>query len=275
MGREPGCILVGYDGSTEAELALDWAARAAALNGRTVRSITVERSDPPDAPDGKLDRDLIARAESVLAAAGVQGVAELRSGHPVSLLLEEAAAAEILVVGSRGLGWVGETFLGSVSQHLARHAPCPVVVVRESARADAARIVVGVDGSEESVAALAFACHRASLTGETVVALHAWKPGPVQLDRTGELPRDLGGRAQAAEDLLAEHVEAARRDNPGVTVEGETIALAPGAALTGASINASLVVTGSRGRGRFTGLLLGSVSHHVLQQAHCPVAVLR
>ena len=196
-------------------------------------------------------------------------------GHAVSVLLQNADKADLLVVGSRGLGWTAEAFLGSVSQHLARHAPCPVVVMRAPAHPHAARIVVGGDGSEESIAALEFACQRAKLTQESVVALHAWKPGPVQLDRHGQLPRKLGKLAPAAEAALAEYVKGVQAANPTVTVEKDSMAVAPGLALTGASANASLVVTGSRGRGVFTGLLLGSVSHHVLQQAQCPVAVVR
>jgi nucleotide-binding universal stress UspA family protein len=277
MTREPGTILVGYDGSSEADMALHWAAEAAALDGRTVRSITVvDAEDSSTTPSGTKDEiEVTARAEVILADAGVAGVAELRSGHPVSVLLQEANDVELLVVGRRGVGWAVETFMGSVSQHLARHAPCPVVVMRRPAQPEAARIVVGVDGSQESLSALHYACRRASLTKEPVVALHAWRPGPVQLDRHGQLPRDLGARAQAAEEALAGYVAGVQGDHPDVTVERETAALAPGLALTGASANASLVVTGSRGRGVFAGMLLGSVSHHVLQQAQCPVAVVR
>ena len=277
MNQGRGTILVGYDGSPEADFALQWAAQTATLDGRTVRSVTVHQEEQaPDPSTGSgLENHITARAEELLLAAGVNGVTELRSGHPVALLLEEASKADMLVVGSRGLGWAAETFLGSVSQHLARHAPCPVVVMRRPARPDAARIVVGVDGSDESVAALEFACQRAKLTGEVVVAVHAWKSGPVQLDRYGQLPRDLGKRAQDAEASLTEYVAGVQRDHPEVLVERETFALAPEHALTQASVNASLVVTGSRGRGAFTGLLLGSVSHHLLHEACCPVAVIR
>jgi nucleotide-binding universal stress UspA family protein len=277
MGRERGTILVGYDGSPEADMALQWAVDTAARDGRTIRSITADHDEGSSAASEEpgLTNPLTTRVEAVLAAAGVEGVAELHSDHPVPLLRREAEGADLLVVGSRGLGWAAETFLGSVSQDHARHAPCPVVVMRQAARADATRIVVGVDGSRESLAALEFACRRAELTQETVVALHAWNPGDMQLDDRGQLPRGLGARAQAAEASLAEYVEGVQADHPGLTMDRETMALPPKQAMTGASTNASLVVTGSRGLGVFAGLLLGSVSHHVLQQARCPVAVVR
>ena len=162
-----------------------------------------------------------------------------------------------------------------MSQHLVRHAPCPVVVMRAPARPDVTRIVVGVDGSDESLAALEFACRRATLTKESVVALHAWKPSPVQPDQQEQAPTALAEPGQAAEASLAEYVMGVQADHPDVTVEREAVALAPALALTEASANASLVVTGSRGRGVFAGLLLGSVSHDVLQLARCPVAVVR
>jgi nucleotide-binding universal stress UspA family protein len=166
-------------------------------------------------------------------------------------------------------------FLGSVSQHAARHAPGPVVVVRHMPPADRRRIVVGIDGSGESSRALEFACRRAERTGEVVAAVHAWKVGRVDLDYHGELPHDIGEKQDAASLLLGEAVAGVREAHPDVVVEQEAIPVDARDLLVDASASASLVVTGSRGRGAFTGMLLGSVSHDVLQRAHCPVAVVR
>ena len=104
--------------------------------------------------------------------------------------------AEMLIVGSRGHGWTAQTF--SVSQHLVRHAPCPVVVVRPPASPDADRIIVGLDGSEESIAALRFACHRACLTNEAgrgarCVGIRSRAAGPPRTT-PGKAKRSLGGR---------------------------------------------------------------------------------
>jgi len=181
----------------------------------------------------------------------------------------------MLVVGSHGHGRVTEALLGSVSQHVARHASCPVVVVREPTRSEAARIVVGIDGSGGSAAALEFACRRAELTGEAVVAVHAWKIGQVLVDGRGLLPDTIGPMLDDHELLLSESVAGVRADHPDVTLLEEAIAVAPGQALVDASKTASLVVTGSRGRGAFAGMLLGSVSHEVLGRAHCPVVIIR
>jgi nucleotide-binding universal stress UspA family protein len=104
------------------------------------------------------------RVDAALAAAGASGTAEWHEGNVESILLQQALEADMLVLGSRGHGWAAQTFLGSVSQHLAGHSPCPVVVVRAAENPDADRIVVGVDGSENGIAALRFACRRAHLT---------------------------------------------------------------------------------------------------------------
>ncbi|MFC7359834.1 universal stress protein [Nocardioides astragali] len=268
---------MGYDGSPDAEAALQWAAETASLEGDTVRAVIVDREDGSQEVDQDLaaDEAMLAQVDAVLAAAAVTGAAELHPGAVTAVLMREAVDAIMLVVGSQGHGWAAETVRGSVSQHLARHAPCPVVVVRAAERPEATRIVVGVDGSEESHAALEFACRRASLTNESVVALYAWKPGRINLDGRGQLPRQLAKRSLAAEAALAEYVEDLRAEHPTVALEMDTIAVRPALALTDMSANASLVVTGSRGRSGFSSLLLGSVSHHVLHSARCPVAVVR
>jgi nucleotide-binding universal stress UspA family protein len=237
----------------------------------------VDREDSPlpGTYSFKSDDDIAAGIAEILAGAGATGVSERHSGDVAPVLLREALHADMLVVGSKGHGWAAETVRRSVSQILARHAPCPVVVVRPAARLDAARIVVGVDGSEASRAALEFACRRADLTKETVVALHAWKAGHVDVDRHGGIPSSVGDRAHAAELALAEYVADLQNQYPAVALEMETIAVPPALALTDASGTASLVVTGSRGHGPVAGLVLGSVSHHLLHRAHCPVAVVR
>jgi nucleotide-binding universal stress UspA family protein len=269
--------VVGYDGSLEADLALKWAARAASLAHSRVRALMVDDlyaaqwlgSSRPS------EQELAAHADRILEQAGAEGTLERRSGTSVPELLEAARDASMLVVASHGHGRVGEVLLGSVSQHVARHASCPVVVVREPAQPDATRIVVGIDGSGGSAAALEFACRRAELTGEDVVAVHAWKIGPVQMDRWGKLPDSIGPSIEDNELLLSESVAGVRAEHPDVTIHQEAIPVAPGLALVDASETASLVVTGSRGRGAFAEMLLGSVSHEVLCRARCPVAIIR
>jgi nucleotide-binding universal stress UspA family protein len=212
-------------------------------------------------------------------AAAAFGVAEpdvrrLR-GRPVPLLLEQAAGASLVVVGSRGHGRVGDLLLGSVSQHLAGHASCPVAVVRVADRSHAARIVVGVDGSGAAVRALDFACRRAEVTGEKVVAVRGWRVGYVRVDQRGNIPAAMSAGLLERERELSTWVDAARTAYPQVAIQEEVITVSAGRALVDTSADASLVVVGSRGRDAFTGMVLGSTSHEVLHRAHCSVVVVR
>lgn len=270
-------IVVGYDGSAEADLALRWAAGTSLLMKSPVKALMVD--DLHEAQwlgSGRATaHELAAHADRIFMEVGAECTLERRSGTIVPELLEAGRDASMLVVGSHGHGRAAEALIGSVSQHVARHAACPVVVVREPASSEAARIVVGIDGSGGSAAALEFACRRAELTGEVVVAVHAWKVGQVLIDRQGRLPDTLGPSIESNELLLSESVAGVRTDHPGVTLLEEAIPVAPGQALVDASATASLVVMGSRGRGAFVGMLLGSVSHEVLCRAHCPVAIIR
>lgn len=107
------------------------------------------------------------------------------------------------------------------------------------------------------------------------MAAHAWKPGHVQLGYSGQLPGSIGERSEASEALLTDCLAEVKRDYPDADFESESVSMAPTVALTELSANASLVVTGSRGLGVVAGLLLGSVSQHLLNHAHCPVGVVR
>lgn len=276
MDENTRSIVVGYDGSPEADLALTWAGSESSRVNRPVTALMVDDAYEMQwgAPPRKSTPEQRAHVERILKDAGGHGTFERITGTVVPVLLAAGQGASMLVVGSHGHGRVAEVMIGSVSQHVATHASCPVVVVRESV-SQTPRIVVGVDGSGGSAAALEFACRRAELTGETVVAVHAWKIGKVQMDRKGQLPTDIGPSIEDRERLLSESVAGVRADHPDVTLLQEAIPVSPGQALVDESTNASLVVTGSHGRGAFSGMLLGSVSHEVLCRAQCPVAIVR
>lgn len=278
-------ILVAYDGSADARRALQWAAHESLRTGEPVHVLSVNEILPRTwggvggsyvVTDGfVLDSSaLLEDAAKILAEEGVATVTTAqRTGPVVDELLKEAESASVLVIGSRGHGAAAEALIGSVSQHVARHATCPVVVVREPSDSRARRIVVGIDGSRSSAAALEYACRRAETTGETVVAIHGWHVRAPSTDVWSSEARtvDVGER----ERLLAESVAGVLEDHPDVHLEQEVVLVAPERCLVDASGSASLVVVGSRGLGYFSGLLLGSVSQTVLHRATCPVAVVR
>jgi nucleotide-binding universal stress UspA family protein len=202
-------------------------------------------------------------------------------------LAREAAAAELLVVGATGRGRIAGTLLGSTVTNVIHLAAGPVVVVRASEPVDQpanqiapesiGQVVIGVDGSDLAQRAVRFAFAEAALHGVGLLAVHAWiKPPHPSLPAfmaTGWL--DWSFLEHHAADVLAESVAAVQPDFPEVPVIERVVNDQPGAALVTASARARLLVVGSRGRGGLAGLVLGSVSHGVLHQAHCPVAVVR
>ncbi|BFV56381.1 universal stress protein [Kitasatospora sp. CMC57] len=135
------------------------------------------------------------------------------------------------------------------------------------------RILVGVDGSPSSRAALAWAARQAELTGGTVDAVLAWRYPAGYGWTASVLPSfDFVGNADRA---LAEAVAEAAAEHPQVEIREHVVQDHPAAALLKAADGAQLLVVGSRGYGGFTEALLGSVSQHCVHHAHCPVVVVR
>jgi len=140
------------------------------------------------------------------------------------------------------------------------------------------RVVVGFDGSESSMTAARWAASTAALRGRDLVLLHAMMPPmggggfaismPPSLDLIDQLEA-------AAHDEIDSVARTLGEEFPGLEVRGVVAIGAPSAVLLEAAETAELVVMGSRGRGGFTGLLLGSVGAQVAAHAECPVAVLR
>jgi nucleotide-binding universal stress UspA family protein len=280
-------ILVGYDGSEEARVALNWALDEAERTGKPVHLLYafewvnvggwVGPGVGPGAwPDDTAMRDIEAMVRFAQTEAGgthprvsVQG--EVLDG-PASLLLQERSGqAALVVVGSRGHGGFAGLLAGSTAVAICAQAHCPVVVVR-GAPDRTAPVAVGLDGSECSLLALGFALDRAATCGVGLRVVRAWVP-PAAPWRAPDLDLEQVNRAERAtvDELLVDW----RQRYPQVEVTVEVLASNPSVALLEASRAAQLVVVGTRGRGGFRGLLLGSVSQQLIQHSDCPVAVVR
>lgn len=190
---------------------------------------------------------------------------------PATALLDASEDADLLVVGARGLGNFRGLVLGSVSQRCLEHATCPVMVAHGTPGEGAMRdhVVVGVDGSEHSATALEWAVEEARLRGASLEVLHAWDvPYAAEFTFVGDAcdAAQRGAVAVVDEMLVVAGLEP---DDVVRTV----VQASPVLALTDAAAGADLVVIGSRGRGGFAGLLLGSVSHQVSRHADVPVVV--
>ena len=135
-------------------------------------------------------------------------------------------------------------------------------------------MIVGVDGSPPSARALSWACHLGETCGGAVRAICAWSLGASGEDWM--VQPDVSAEGQRlAERVLREAVERVRSDHPAVKVEMTVVEGPPARVLVDMSADTDLLVVGSRGRGGFSGLLLGSVSQQCVHHAHCPVTVVR
>lgn len=289
-------ILVGIDGSRDADAALAWALREASLRSAqltVVNAFRVREFAGPLAREVSLDKE---RAEAgAMVEEALQRVAgpdheavdvdttAITGRGAADAILRHRGEADLIVVGSRGLGGFPGLLLGSVSQQVAAHADVPVAVIPRdlSTAGDGSRtVVVGIDGSEASVRALRWAVDEARLRQVPLTAVYVYRSlregapfdafAGIEQQQLDELEARAGDTALAKLDALL----ADAGDTSGVTIERRVDSGSPAKVLTAdAADERTLLVVGSRGRGGFRGLLLGSVSQQCLHHARGPVVV--
>lgn len=289
-------IVVGVDGSWCSKRAVEWAAREAAMRNMPLRIVHVAYPamgawsgwgvSPAPLPDDvgqtqedqarKLIDDAIVIVDATIEGNDrLQVSSEILWSSPAPTLVDLTKEAQMMVVGCRGQGALARVLLGSVSTTLVHHAHCPVVVIHDDAPRPGgfaqAPVLVGMDGSPASELATAIAFDEASWRGVDLVALHAWSDAG-WLD----FPEMEWSAIKAtAEETLAERLAGWRERYPDVSVRRVVVYSYPARHLLEESKSAQLAVVGSRGRGGFAGMLLGSVSCAVVHGAHVPVIVAR
>ena len=291
-GVMSGLVVVGTDGSASGLAAVEAAAREARWRGARLRLVHAFIWPALHAPLGpsplgpaegglrnmveRLLTEAEERARTVAPEVDISRA--VVTGEPLTVLEAQSRAAELVVVGSRGMGSFVGLMVGSTAVHLAAHGRCPVLVVREQGEGTGP-IVVGVDGSSAGAQAVNFAFAEAALRGVDLVALHAWTTwnAPMPPPQDEALPYANPREALASQEgrLLSEALAGHQESYPGVSVKRELVHGGTREILIEASRTAQLLVVGARGRGGFAGLLLGSVSQAMLHHAHCPVAVVR
>jgi nucleotide-binding universal stress UspA family protein len=280
-------IVVGTDGSEPSLLAIDWAAAEATRRGAALHVVYAVAPWLFDVPDdlgaAQVRKQMLRDGQGIVDAGvtrargrlpGLDVTGEQTGGQPAKVLIEQSRDALMLVTGPRGAGGLSGLVLGSVAMQVAAHAPCPAVVVRAFRPSGHGEIVVGVDGAPAGADATGFAFEEASVRGVRLRALLAWTH-PVSTGPGDMLPLVYNPESLAADEqrLLAESLAGWRAKYPDVEVVAEAVRGRAARVLAEASVHADLLVVGSRGRGGFTGLLLGSVGHAMLLRAHCPVAI--
>ncbi|MGW4351894.1 universal stress protein [Nocardia sp. NPDC004582] len=286
-------VVVGVDGSPGAARALRWAVEYAARHRRRLHLVhgldlvgvsrgvgTYAVATQPLIDSVKAaGRTLLTRA--VLAAGEYDPQVEVSSSMSgdtaAQLLIEDSETAFAVVIGASGTAGT-LAHLGSTLFAVTSHARGAVIVVRPDPDLDDAvrtsgPVVVGVDGSRTSEAAIAAAFVEASERGTGLIAVHAWSDwdtGQYAGEVTAAINGDLDGIEEA---VLAERLAGWQEKYPDIEVTRRVYVAGAAAELTELSKTAQLVVVGNRGRGGFAGLLLGSTAHHLVQHAHSPVMV--
>lgn len=252
-------VVVGFDGSPAAGVAVRWAAAEARLRAISLVAWTAAGDDQVDLVREDLD--------------------ELTAGYPVTVVTSLGAAAELLphycsdadllVVGNRGRGGFPGLLLGSVSRSCLSHAPCPVVVVRADTKLGTGhgRVLAGVDASAGGRAALLMAAAEATRRDVPLHAVHAvhWDDLGAEMVRPSRQELVAWGRRLVASEISATGAAAHPVIVPGRAAD----------VLVEHSRRGDLLVIGSRGRGAVAGALLGSVSADCVKRAACPVLVVR
>ncbi|RKN27276.1 universal stress protein [Micromonospora musae] len=282
-------VVVGVDGSTVGLDAVRVAAREAAQRRRPLRVVHafiwplmgVSGRPAPGGPVGgglrhQAERYVVeAVAEAGKVAPEVPVTGAVVDGEAATVMLAASRQAALVVLGHRGLGGFAGLLIGSVTVQVASRALCPVLVVRGEPRADGP-VVVGVDGSELSRAAVGFAFEEAAYRDVPLVAVHAWRyPTPLGSGDFVPLTYDVDAYGDEVGRVLAESVAGYAERYPQVAVRYRPVRGTAAHALTQVSKSAQLMVVGAHGRGALGGLVLGSVSHAVLHHAHAPLAVIR
>lgn len=265
-------IVLGYDKTPAAQSALEWVAVRAPRDGARVELVTVTAMLTSDR----------ARAESALESAeralrdmspGTSVESRRIDGTMPSALLEDAAHADLLVVGVRGGGAWRAALGGGNPTRLTARAHGPVVLVPEGWTYRELPVTVGVDDDPSSDAAIEFAAREAIAAGTRLRMLHAWvMPTPVLEGSVALLASPLEVKDEHRR-ILKDALRRVEEAHPGLEIEPHLVPEYAGTALMRAADSSALVVIGTHRRGIFAGAVLGSVGADLVGRAACPVGV--
>jgi nucleotide-binding universal stress UspA family protein len=267
--------IIGVDGSEQSRAALDWGLARAARSGAHVELLHV-------ADDSFLSESVAflseaqKASEQMLAAeceyakstgftGEVSGTAVV--GHPIVEVEEASKRADLVILGAHSGSKLAGSFFGTRAVKIAAVSHCPVAVIplHPSDTPKKPAVVVGIDGSEAAKQAIAFAAEEASLRGVPLIAVYAWMP-PLTPGLEYLWSEDLVQSQRAsAEEAIAIGTAGLASRYPDLEIDRRIVQAPPVTALLQAAEDADTIVVGSRGRGGLSRLLLGSVSHGVLQ----------
>ncbi|MFF8603138.1 universal stress protein [Streptomyces sp. NPDC015232] len=276
-------IVVGLDGTDQANAAAQWAAQEAVLRGTGVHLVHVKETSPeallPFAarePDEPWAEDLLARTAAGLRERhpDLSVTTRLLPSEPVASLVASAEQSDLLVLGSRALGGTTGYLVGSVGMTVAGLVDRPVVLVRSlDTSPPQGPVVVGVDLRQPADTVLGFAFEEAARRLARVQVVYAQQL-PVYATLGPQMVPDI--RLTVASEIqrsLDDLLEPWRAKFPDVAATGRVTIGSAGQELVHTAADAALVVVGRRTRGSALGTRIGSVAHAVLHHSQSPVAL--
>lgn len=266
--------IIGVDGSEQSRAALDWGLFRAAQTGAHVELLHVADdsflsesvaflSEAQKASEQMLEAEReYARASGFTGE--ITGTAVV--GHPIVEVEEASKRASLVILGAHTGSKFAGSFFGTRAVKIAAISHCPVAVVPLTVEGTPQpAVVVGVDGSDAAKKAIAFAAEEASFRGVPLVAVYAWMP-PLTPGLEYLWSEELVESQRAsAEEAIAIGTAGLATRYPDLKIERKIVQAPPVAALLQAAEDADTIVVGSRGRSSLSRLLLGSVSHGLLQ----------
>ena len=279
-------ILVGVDGSHASYKATWWAANYAKHAGLTLQivcayslpsyaAVSFDATYTAMGDDNAAHTDaqeILSKAKAIADEQGVEAATLIVTGDPASVFVELSRNYNLIVIGNRGKGGLAERLLGTTSSSLPAYAYCPIVVVPYTdddgnlmhLNNTITKVAVGSDESKWGLKALQIAADFADAWG-------------AELDVISAAPNIKGSEDEGVmasfQDDLDVRIKPLEESHPDLKINKQVVPGSAVGALTKASYDHDVVVVGSRGRGGFTGLLLGSTSQGLLQHAVGPVYV--
>lgn len=276
-------VVVGVTDAAGSRRAVDWAADRAAACGDRVELVSIVGGAIGVVGEGhvidealELTQKMLEREAARVRAHGADVETRVGRGNPVEQLIEASTGAALLVIGSDYRGPESGPARGPHGIRIAAGAHCPVAVVPDVDVSGRTGVVVGVDGSPVSEAAIAFAAAEADRTGEPLTAVTTWSPVAIPLGMRTYPDDYLKNMQILAEETLAISVAGIAVMYPDMVVHrvAET-SYNPDVVINRLAARARLAVIGSHGRGPIARFILGSTSQQVLNRLATTTVVVR
>lgn len=266
-------IVVGVTDAPVSTRVIEWAAQRASDRGQDLVLTSIVGGSIGAVGEGEVVRRALDDARQIvegyalpLEQAGHTVEVRVERGNPVSAMIEASESAALMVIGSdyRGPGTGKER--GAHGIRIASGAKCPVAVVPDLDLGDRTGVVVGVDGSPISSAAVQFAAAEADRLREPLFPVAVWTPLHVPRNMGVYPDQYLDNMQAVTEETLGLAIAGLRQDYPDLEIQPRVERGYPSAVINEIAETARMTVMGSHGRGAIARFLLGSISHEVLQR---------